>query len=952
MSTESLERLRAAVEGGARLLPLQGPIHSFVHHNTLHALQHRPFHDALAEATERLETFGYLSEAHFRGCYASGRITDADLRVSQERWARTLASEEQVLLGDGRILRRGEVHWVMLHQDLSPSEDDAYERSGAHPAGVRSHRDLLLRCTGEDPALLVNTLMIRLAAAYLDQGTAVWSMPDRERGFFTAFLELMRLRSVPTLRWARGVRERAEAFAARQASSEEALLEALEELGVSSEHHEGYIERVLLELPGWAGMFRRLERNVPERGGFSLAPSLMDYLAVRLCLAPLALREVARETLGFDGDLAELFVLLDGLASRGRPSAQERRRVRDERVREVARLASGQTEPLDPGASRVVQGWLDEFPRAVRQRIWHEAYEGHYRDEVLDALRGRAAQQERAATGSPRFQVVFCIDDRAESIRRHLEECAADVQTLGTAGFFGFAVAWRGLDDPRHVPSCPVAVQPFHEVTEVARTSDAVAARRRSRRARWARMARRVHGGTRSLEAILWAPLLGLWSAVPALLQVLFPRSTAALTAWLHGRLVPALPTRLVALRDPDGTTAEEGTSDGLEQKRRLGLSIDEAVERTATVLEDLGLVGSLAPLVLLLGHGSRSRNNPHASAYDCGACGGRHGGPNARLFALVANDPRVREGLRRRGIVIPPETVFLGGQHDTTRDAIDVFDLDLLPDRHRERYAELSRLLEEARSRNAHERCRRFERAPRRLSPRGALRHVEARAHALAEPRPELGHATNALCVIGRRTLTRGLFLDRRAFLVDYDPRGDAGGAVLQRILGGVVPVGAGISLEYYFSRVDNDRFGCGSKLAHNVAAGIGVIDGAESDLRTGLPWQMVELHEPLRLLVVVEAEPEVLLDAVSRHAEVRELVFNEWIRLCAVQEEPSGVRIQLFDPEHGFVPQESTGRPLPRVSRSAEWYRDQVECLPPAFVAGGAPPANPSGGLRHAVG
>ena len=55
------------------------------------------------------------------------------------------------------------------------------------------------------------------------------------------------------------------------------------------------------------------------------------------------------------------------------------------------------------------------------------------------------------------------------------------------------------------------------------------------------------------------------------------------------------------------------------------------------------------------------------------------------------------------------------------------------------------------------------------------ALRHVEERSEHLAEPRPEYGHCTNAVCVVGRRSLTRGLFLDRRAFLVSYDANRDA---------------------------------------------------------------------------------------------------------------------------------------------------------------------------------
>src|SRR5439155_24283917 len=155
------------------------------------------------------------------------------------------------------------------------------------------------------------------------------------------------------------------------------------------------------------------------------------------------------------------------------------------------------------------------------------------------------------------------------------------------------------------------------------------------------------------------------------------------------------------------------------------------------------------------------------------------------------------------------------------------------------------------ARRREAHERCRRFDAVPRWYPPLAALAHVQGRAADLAQPRPEYGHATNAVCIIGRRTRTRGLFLDRRAFLVSYDPAtADADGATLARVLAAVVPVAAGINLEYYFSRVDPVGYGSATKLPHNITALLGVMDGHASDLRTGLPWQMVEVHEPVRLL------------------------------------------------------------------------------------------------------
>src|SRR5262249_42768896 len=159
-----------------------------------------------------------------------------------------------------------------------------------------------------------------------------------------------------------------------------------------------------------------------------------------------------------------------------------------------------------------------------------------------------------------------------------------------------------------------------------------------------------------------------------------------------------------------------------------------------------------------------------------------------------------------------------------------------------------------------------------------------QGRSADLAQPRPECGHATNAFCVIGRRARTRGLFLDRRAFLVSYDPTADHDSAVLARILMAVVPVVAGINLEYYFSYVDPAGYGAGTKLPHNVVSLVGVMDGAQSDLRTGLPWQMVEIHEPTRLALVIEGTPERVWQVVQANATIRRLVAHRWIWLACL--------------------------------------------------------------------
>ncbi|MDP9437662.1 MAG: DUF2309 domain-containing protein, partial [Actinomycetota bacterium] len=213
------------------------------------------------------------------------------------------------------------------------------------------------------------------------------------------------------------------------------------------------------------------------------------------------------------------------------------------------------------------------------------------------------------------------------------------------------------------------------------------------------------------------------------------------------------------------------------------------------------------------------------------------------------------------------------------------------------------------------------------------SLRHVEGRTVDMSQARPELGHATNACAVVGRRFATQGVFLDRRAFLISYDATQDPEGSIVERILLAVGPVGAGISLEYYFSTVDNIKYGCDTKVPHNVSGLIGVMEGAMSDLRTGLPKQMIEVHEPMRLLLIVEASTEVLGGIYGRQPAIQELVGNAWVQLVAL--DPDTGDFHLFVPDVGFVLWDEPLTPLPEVRSSFEWYRGETDFLPPALIS-----------------
>jgi hypothetical protein len=297
------------------------------------------------------------------------------------------------------------------------------------------------------------------------------------------------------------------------------------------------------------------------------------------------------------------------------------------------------------------------------------------------------------------------------------------------------------------------------------------------------------------------------------------------------------------------------------------------------SVLRNVGFKREFSKLVIIMGHESSSNNNPHYAAYDCGACSGRTGAQNARAFAMMANDPEVRRMLIEKGLPLPQDCWFVGAVHNTTRDEVRYFDVQDIPSHIQPLFGPFIHTFEQALHLNSKERTAKFELFSKQGTPEDAHEHVRMRSVALFEPRPELNHATNAMCVVGRRKLTMGQNFDRRSFLHSYDPSTDPEGQVLTGILNAVVPVCGGINLEYYFSRMDNQVYGAGTKLPHNVVGLFGVSNGVIGDLRTGLPSQMIEVHDPLRLLIIVEQDLPTALLAVKRNPATYEWIQNEWV-------------------------------------------------------------------------
>jgi hypothetical protein len=875
----------------------------------------------------------------------------------------------------GTIARR-------IQQSANNSLEMMLERLGRE----MTMRDFLLELTGEDLLEDIRPQLIRDLSNFLDQGVASWQPASRPEGFY----HYWRQRVEQDLDWRlRNIEGWQQYLDLLQSDPLETIISELYRLGLHRDKWPGYLERLALDLPGWSGMVLWRHNN-PGYESLCARVDMLDYLAVRLVLERIYAHNLCARLFNIESSIdmlrwyfrrhsdeftvrAALFKnrLPEYLASRAQRAvhAPAHRNGSDgsNRWHHLAQLIwtwrqSSRNRGSDSRPTRcqgawplfqLMQqlGWCGTEVRCLNHEqiaavfdtvdildedrmgyIWLQAYEKHYRDEILGALkqnRGRGAWPSREKR--PEAQLVFCMDDREEGTRRHLEEIYPEVETLGTAAHFNVPHNWQGMDDSHtaaQAPVVPAPVIPVHEVRERPDEKDLENGRRHQRRHRLLR-----HAHQSLLQNTRCGALVpGLLTAIAAPValgvligKILAPGPFARLLAYLRKGIEKPVITRI-------DFSAPNTSPEATIESPRLGFTDIEQADRVEAMLRSIGLLNGIAPLVGIVGHGSRNQNNPHASAYNCGACSGRFSGPNARLVAAMANRAEVRSILAQRGIAIPQDSWFIGALHDTCGDTFDWYDLDLLPAELQPALHKLQEACELASRLHAQERCRRFASAPQRATGERSFAHVISRVHDFSQVRPELGHATNACAFFGRRSISRGAFFDRRAFLISYDASQDPDGEILERHLLTNGAVGAGINLEYYFSTVDNEHYGCGSKVTHNVTGFLGVMEGAGSDLRTGLPRQMIEIHEAMRLLAVVEAATDMLARIYQRQPPLRELVGNGWIRLVSM--DPRNGDFNLFDPLRGWIPWQPKDADLPIVNRSADWFVGSTGPLRPALI------------------
>jgi uncharacterized protein len=1046
IETEHMQ-LHDSVKLASEVIAHYWPMRTFVHHNPLHSLEYLSFEEAVRRAKQLLGGDGYLPTPQYRAYMQSGRIPPAQIDAALA----PLARPEEVMLG-ARSLSHLDVLRACLVDGLcapamEPLElaviDPAYEpieKLATRLETVLSIPDLHARIqttVEEDSAALgreltlsrwcdetcgtplvqqINDQLIRWCEAFLDEGHALWSMPEREKGLYGAWKAV-----ASHERSLCGIANSKKKIAQLPETPEDAVLESLDALAIPAELRQGYLSLQLTALPGWAS-FIKWRAEAPQYPWQQVYPaSLVDFLAIRLWYEREWVQKACHEALDIDGRYDtiaaylrarsdEYYLRRQRVAGRlpalyaeqvdrlhhqkgtawkplleryqtevGSRQAAAARRSAARKLLGLAKSLNFSPEALAsaaPASLKRLLDWMESFPESDHGPVWLKAFEAGSHQRLLDSLRAGASQPS-ALTGAlaparPYSQSVYCIDVRSEPFRRHLEAVGPH-ETFGFAGFFAVPIRYHAWGEEHDTEQCPVILHAKNEVREIPRSYLTHQVSTYEARTRWLQTGHTLLHDLKENVATPYVMVesLGWFYGFPIFGKTLIPALYQRWTAWLQHRLVPTLATtltvdklapaevegmlhaeqqllvrkalqerlgfhrahitpalietlRLHALQggqdDPSSSllkmaAAQAGlTSETLnafietlrgeyglnprsashykEQITRTGFTLEEQTLTVETALRMMGLTKNFARLVLFCAHGSTSENNPYEAALDCGACGGNTGEPNARALAMMANNAKVREYLAKREIDIPSDTHFLAGQMDTTTDAVELFDLEDVPPTHRADLVRLQEDLHKAAELSNRERSARFPDVAQSLEGKAAEAHVRRRSVDWSQVRPEWGLSSNTAFLIARRERSKGMDLGGRVFLHSYDYREDPDNHLLEILLTAPQVVAQWINMEHYFSTVDNEVYGSGSKVYHNVVGRFGVIFGPWSDLRLGLARQTVmsgeaPYHEPMRMLTIIEAPRARIEELIKRHELLQHYYHNEWVHLVALDPE-----------------------------------------------------------------
>lgn len=484
--------------------------------------------------------------------------------------------------------------------------------------------------------------------------------------------------------------------------------------------------------------------------------------------------------------------------------------------------------------------------------------------EALEKKFSLATSSEKR-TSKALAQLVFCIDVRSEVFRRNLELTAPNIETKGFAGFFGLPVSYRYLGNENADSNCPVLLKPSILATETTKNTSENEALifERKKKSFFAQMITQYK--RTPLVSFGFVSPLGLFYLPKIISDSLnFTRPIEEKNNW-------NVPVHV------DLPNFDE------QEQKKWALS----------AVKNMGFT-SFSKLVCFIGHGTSTTNNPQNAGLTCGACGGHSGDKNALVAAAILNKPEIRKYLIEQGIEINYDTYFVPGHHNTTTDEVILINEDEIPPVLTKEVLLLKHHLSEARVKSLQERSIRMG-----LKTSNS-KTIDLREKDWSEVQPEFGLADCHYFIIADRERTKGLQLNSSSFLHDYSWKTDNEFKILEGIVTAPMIVTTWINLQYYASTIDNDNFGSGNKVLHNVVNNFGILEGNNGDLKVGLAQQSVQsisgnIHEPLRLNVIIDAPEAAIRELALKHQLVLNLVKNQWINIYRLDENQGLTYIDL---------------------------------------------------------
>ena len=663
------------------------------------------------------------------------------------------------------------------------------------------------------------------AASYFDNGQAIWTAANQSISPFNAWKEEAEVNLSPEVAGLKGFRKTIKSL---PDNALEAVDFALDKLAIPQGGLELYLHTLLLRLGGWAAYVSRLDWDNELYGGKD--GKLIEFLAVLVCWE---------------------YALLQCLGS--------------------AQLSSTWNEATKLLAKADGQ---KEINAALEQKlILQEAFDISEQEIIINKFKGSVVLP-KLSDRQAKAQAIFCIDVRSEVYRRNLEMADAEIETLGFAGFFAFPIKYVPLGHEVGESQCPVLLPTGPTILEELQDKEA------NQRALKSRLL------NRSLQQV-WKSFK---SGAVTCFSFVSPMGLSYLPKLFsdsYGLTRPVPHPDKVGMNKKSDENRQVSLANAQHNDETAGIPLDQQLQMAKNALNAMSLTDDFAKFVLIVGHGSTMVNNPHATGYDCGACGGHTGESNAKVAVAVLNSPAVRSGLQKDNIHIPLSTVFLACLHDTTTDELSIYNEHEVPSDRKSELKELKASLQLAGQTTRMERSLRLK--AEKFSD--IDKSILMRSKDWSQTRPEWGLAGCSAFVVAPRERSKGIDFAGRSFLHSYDWKKDEGFGVLELIMTAPMVVTSWISLQYFASTVDNKVHGSGNKTLHNVTAGLGVLEGFSGDLRTGLPWQAVHdgenyQHEPVKLNVIIEAPMDAMNAVLAKHKGVKDLCDNGWLHLLAMDE------------------------------------------------------------------